>query len=121
MPTPVWDEDDEGDWGDGDFHIMATTSAAKAAENTQPSAPSHISTEEAVIHYHEPIMYPVPKTGYYCVAVVPLTVTDEKRAETDMPNHGTYTGKVIFRNVFNGYLSAAEYPKINVGPNHSII
>jgi hypothetical protein len=30
--------------------------------------------------------------------------------------HASYSGTVIFRNVFVGELPAAEYPKINVSP-----
>jgi hypothetical protein len=116
-PAPVYDEDAEEDWSEGDVHIMATDSASSPS---QTSGPSHVSNDETTLHYLETIYYPVRKTGYYCVAIVPLTVMDMGqrsivRAETDLPNHPSYTGIVLFRNAFNGYLSAAEYPKVNVG------
>ena len=72
-----------------------------------------------ILNYAEPITYPVPKTGYYCVAIIPLTVSDQtgkrvsERASTDVPTHPTYAGTILFRNVFNGQLPAAEYPKVN--------
>jgi hypothetical protein len=96
---------------------MATDSASSPSPT---SGPSHVSNGEITLHYHETIHYPVRKTGYYCVVTVPLTVMDMGqrsvvRAETDGPNHPGYTATVLFRNVFNGYLSAAEYPKVNVG------
>lgn len=71
------------------------------------------------MNYAEPIVYPVPETGYYCVAVIPLTVMDQTkrssspRAATDVPTHPTYAGTILFRNVFNGQLPASEYPKVN--------
>jgi hypothetical protein len=116
-PAPVYDEDAEEDWSEGDVHIMATDSASSPS---QTSGPSHVSNDETTLHYLETIYYPVRKTGYYCVAIVPLTVMDMGqrsivRTETDVPNHPSYTGIVLFRNAFNGYLSAAEYPKVNVG------
>lgn len=117
-PAPVYDEDGENDWSEGDIHIMATASTS-ASSASQTSGSSHISNEETTLNYHEPIVYPVSKTGYYCVAIVPLTIMDMGtrsvvRTDTDVPNHPSYTGTVVFRNVFNGYLAAAEYPKVNV-------
>ncbi|KAI0257174.1 lung seven transmembrane receptor-domain-containing protein [Lactifluus subvellereus] len=69
--------------------------------------------------YHEPIRYLVRKTGYYCVAVVPVTVLQtppssalQKRQSSDV--HPSYRGTVLFRNVFDGRLAATDYPKVNV-------
>ncbi|KLO20660.1 hypothetical protein SCHPADRAFT_918102 [Schizopora paradoxa] len=64
--------------------------------------------------YDQPIHYNVAKTGYYCVAVVPVTVLSEKRQiSTDVPFHPSYNGAVLFKNTFNGELPAADYPKVN--------
>ena len=84
--------------------------------------------------YKEPIHYPVTKTGFYCVgkstpvvnhrcwcrntllAAIPVTVSHvvSTRADTDVPFHPSYTGKVLFQNVFKGQLPATDYPKVNV-------
>lgn len=86
----------------------------------QPNTVIRAFSNSNVLHYKEPIMYLVPKTGYYCVAIIPLTVMDVERrletgrAGTEVPTHPKYQGVVLFRNVFNGKLPAAEYPKINV-------
>ncbi|KAH9950867.1 lung seven transmembrane receptor-domain-containing protein [Amylocystis lapponica] len=65
--------------------------------------------------YTQPIQYLVRKTGYYCVAIVPVTVMPNSRrqAPTDVPYHPTYTGSVLFRNTFDGKLPATDYPKVN--------
>lgn len=83
--------------------------------------------------YKEPIHYPVTKTGFYCVgkstpvvnhrcwcrnallAAIPVTVSHlSTRADTDVPFHPSYSGKVLFQNVFKGQLPATDYPKVNV-------
>ncbi|KAF8922087.1 protein PTM1 [Mucidula mucida] len=66
--------------------------------------------------YDGPIQYTVKKTGYYCVAIVPVTVQTSQnaiRADTDVSYHPSYHGKVLFRNKFDGQLPAADYPKVN--------
>lgn len=77
--------------------------------NTSPSG---------ILVYDEPIQYLVRKTGYYCVAVVPVTVLQTaptsaalKRQPSDI--HPSYHGTVFFRNVFDGRLAATDYPKVN--------
>ncbi|KAJ3556522.1 hypothetical protein NM688_g1987 [Phlebia brevispora] len=76
----------------------------------------------SILWYKEPIQYLVRKTGYYCVAIVPVTVLPssrsaaniiERQAPTDVPYHPRYQGSVLFQNKFNGKLPAAEYPKVN--------
>ena len=110
-PTPVaqGSEDDTDDETDM-FHTMADAPAPTSTPATSP-------TSKNILNYAEPITYPVPKTGYYCVAIIPLTVMDQtvkRRSElTDVPTHPTYAGTILFRNVFNGQLPAAEYPKVN--------
>ncbi|KAH9065780.1 lung seven transmembrane receptor-domain-containing protein [Lactarius vividus] len=76
------------------------------------------SSPSGLLVYQEPIQYLVRKTGYYCVAVVPVTVlqtppTSEtlKRQSSDI--HPSYHGTVFFRNVFDGQLAATDYPKVN--------
>ncbi|KAH8119856.1 lung seven transmembrane receptor-domain-containing protein [Phellopilus nigrolimitatus] len=72
-----------------------------------------------VLWYDQPIQYQVRNTGYYCVAIVPVTVlTDEssaagKRAPSDVPFHPSYSGVILFQNTFNGELPASDYPKVN--------
>ncbi|KAJ6503337.1 lung seven transmembrane receptor-domain-containing protein [Mycena vitilis] len=56
--------------------------------------------------YSEPIHYLVRKTGYYCVAMVPVTLQRDE-------GHATYKGLVFFQNQFNGMLPATDYPKVN--------
>ena len=113
-PAPVaqTNEDATGDEIDIIFHKKAD-----APSPTSALAPSPAT--KYIPKYTEPIIYPVPKTGYYCVAIIPLTVSDQtgkrvyERASTDVPTHPTYAGTILFRNVFNGQLSAAEYLKVN--------
>ncbi|PBL00535.1 hypothetical protein ARMGADRAFT_1159862 [Armillaria gallica] len=67
--------------------------------------------------YTEPIQYLVRKTGYYCVAIVPVTVrnsasSNSARAPTDVPYHPSYNGLVFFQNTFDGQLPATDYPKV---------
>ncbi|ORY26066.1 lung seven transmembrane receptor-domain-containing protein [Naematelia encephala] len=87
-----------------------------------------------VITYTGPIGYAVPKSGYYCVGIVPVTLVNSR---SDLPpnaklfireaapedaavslegrqaTHAEYSGLVLFRNNFEGELPAVEYPKIN--------
>ncbi|TFK36947.1 lung seven transmembrane receptor-domain-containing protein [Crucibulum laeve] len=68
-----------------------------------------------ILSYTEPIQYLVRKTGYYCVAVIPVTVqsSSTRRAETDVPYHPSYKGVVLFQNKFKGQLPATDHPKVN--------
>ncbi|KAK2461568.1 hypothetical protein APHAL10511_006031 [Amanita phalloides] len=63
-------------------------------------------------HYTKPIHYTVRKTGYYCVAVVPVTV-QSVHPRRDIVYHPKYKGSVLFRNTFDGKLPATDYPKLN--------
>ena len=102
----------ENTTGDEILKKMADTPAPASTPVSSPATKN-------LLNYAEPIIYPVPKTGYYCVAIIPLTVMDQtkkslsERAPTDVPTHPTYGGTILFRNVFDGQLSAAEYPKVN--------
>ncbi|KAF7303247.1 Integral membrane protein [Mycena kentingensis (nom. inval.)] len=60
-----------------------------------------------ILAYADPIHYRVRKDGYYCVALVPVTVNrDDER-------HAKYTGTVLFQNDFDGKLPATDIPKVN--------
>ncbi|KAJ7040415.1 lung seven transmembrane receptor-domain-containing protein [Mycena alexandri] len=61
---------------------------------------------DGLYSYSEPIKYLVRKTGYYCVAMVPVTVQRDE-------SHATYNGLVFFQNTFDGKLPATDYPKVN--------
>ncbi|CAL1694966.1 unnamed protein product [Somion occarium] len=84
-----------------------------ARQDSQPLNPS----PSGILIYREPIQYNVRKTGYYCIAIVPVTVLSnsntERQESTDVPYHPTYSGTVLFQNKFHGKLSAADYPKVN--------
>ncbi|KAI0669739.1 lung seven transmembrane receptor-domain-containing protein [Trametes maxima] len=69
-----------------------------------------------ILWYKDALQYNVRKTGYYCVAIVPITVlpsTVPRQDSADPPYHPTYTGTVLFRNKFDGRLPASDYPKVN--------
>lgn len=88
-------------------------------EPVKPPTPgSAAQVEGNVKTYDEPIHYKVPKTGYYCVGVVPVTLVKGDQAEQHerraQNQRGSYQGVVTFRNQFQGELPAAEYPKIAV-------
>ncbi|KAG5644624.1 hypothetical protein DXG03_008102 [Asterophora parasitica] len=53
-------------------------------------------------------------------AIVPVTVNLASRAPTDVPYHPAYSGRVFFKNTFEGKLPASDYPKVNVGSNSVI-
>ncbi|WFD25432.1 hypothetical protein MNAN1_000394 [Malassezia nana] len=61
--------------------------------------------------FDSPQMYPVNRTGFYCMGVAPL------RAPTSALNNATinqFHGEVIYHNRFTGHLSAADHPKLYV-------
>ncbi|KAI0652014.1 lung seven transmembrane receptor-domain-containing protein [Trametes meyenii] len=69
-----------------------------------------------ILWYKGALQYNVRKTGYYCVAIVPITVlpsTVPRQDSTETPYHPTYKGTVFFRNKFDGRLPASDYPKVN--------
>lgn len=69
-----------------------------------------------------PFKYNVGKTGYYCVGAVPVSVSSSdddtaayvpaSDADPSSLSSTIFTGVVDFQNTFQGYLPAAEYPKI---------
>ncbi|KAL4241630.1 LU7TM family protein [Abortiporus biennis] len=68
-----------------------------------------------ILWYNSSIQYKVRKSGYYCVAIIPVTVmqTTTRQASTDVPFHPKYAGTVFFQNTFQGKLPASDYPKVN--------
>lgn len=90
---------------------------SKPQTQTQTGGSSGSGGTGGTIAYIAPIHYLVPKTGYYCVGVVPITlVSHDRRVEERQKSnvHGAYSGEVLFRNQFQGELPASEYPKIGV-------
>lgn len=92
--------------------------AARPTYGDGLSGSSSSSQVSEVPIYDSPIIYAVPKTGYYCVGIVPVTLVNsaQKRQVSSptspQPNHAAYSGSILFKNTFNGELPAAEYPKI---------
>ncbi|KAG7098919.1 hypothetical protein E1B28_000816 [Marasmius oreades] len=75
----------------------------RTGENVSPTG---------IYYYNQSIQYLVRKTGYYCVAMIPVTVRNIATRQTDGP-HPSYKGTVLFRNKFDGKLPATDYPKVN--------
>jgi len=86
----------------------------RALETMLASRQATTVDSTGVVVYKEPIHYPVKKTGFYCVAAIPLTLQDDlrTRAGTDVPFHPSYSGTVLFQNTFKGQLPATDYPKV---------
>ncbi|BGP39303.1 hypothetical protein JCM10449v2_003241 [Rhodotorula kratochvilovae] len=81
---------------------------------TAPGAPSESSIFTSSVRFDAvpsapaargPYRYKVPRTGYYCVGVVPVMLEGASR-------NASFTGVVDFENTFGGHLPAAEYPKV---------
>ncbi|KAL1760917.1 lung seven transmembrane receptor-domain-containing protein [Schizophyllum commune] len=110
-----------------DTSFWSARSERDLALRQENSSPSGLYT------YTDPIQYIVRNTGYYCVAIVPISVQSSQTSadirsiearqdanlisrqddETDVPYHPSYKGTVLFRNKFDGKLPAADYPKVN--------
>lgn len=43
-----------------------------------------------------------------------LSNTPSRQTSTDVPYHPAYSGKIFFKNTFDGKLPATDYPKVNV-------
>ncbi|EIM92270.1 uncharacterized protein STEHIDRAFT_46983 [Stereum hirsutum FP-91666 SS1] len=98
--------------GEGDVAWRRSLVAPSKRDTINPSPTS-------ILTYQEPIQYLVRKTGYYCVAVVPVTVLQSRepgelveRQSNSSEVHPTYQGLVHFHNTFDGQLAATEYPKV---------
>ncbi|GAA5892607.1 uncharacterized protein JCM6883_007412 [Sporobolomyces salmoneus] len=52
-----------------------------------------------------PYRYEVPKTGYYCVGTVPISLEQSRY-------NSTYAGVVDFETNYGGHLPGSEYPKL---------
>jgi hypothetical protein len=102
---------EEGDEAEDEEPVptQSTRPSQTFGQNKNPPA--------AVPIYDGSIIYNVPKTGYYCVGVVPVTLVNGKRSlggRQSSTTHASYSGSVLFKNTFEGQLPAAEYPKIGV-------
>ncbi|ODN76627.1 hypothetical protein L202_05274 [Cryptococcus amylolentus CBS 6039] len=99
--------------------------AAKLAESVEDIEERGVTArarEGLAPLYTSPITYAVPKTGYYCVGIVPVTLVNSKRDLTKREaTHAEYSGVVLFRNTFEGELPAVEYPKISFYLSLSIV
>ncbi|OXG12017.1 major facilitator protein [Cryptococcus neoformans Tu401-1] len=93
--------EDSGDWTE-------TGSSTTADSDSTSTAPVSVPIFSA------PITYAVPKTGYYCVGIVPVTLVNSRDDVRErQATHAEYSGMVLFRNNFVGELPAVEYPKIH--------
>ncbi|KAG8760678.1 hypothetical protein FRC14_002359 [Serendipita sp. 396] len=115
--SPIYDENSPTNTTGGDFHIMEDTPTVTAKGTTTNTTTA--SSVGSTLHYVEPIIYKVKKTGFYCVAAVPLTEAKitSRAASSDagvsISDHAVYHSVVLFKNIFKGELAAAEYPKID--------
>ncbi|KAF5385063.1 hypothetical protein D9615_001311 [Tricholomella constricta] len=84
-----------------------------ALSRSPPAAARQIkdSGPDGLYAYSEPIQYPL--ILIMITAVVPVTVNLSSRGPTDVPYHPSYTGRVFFKNKFEGKLPASDYPKVN--------
>lgn len=76
------------------------------------AVPSSLQSPEEAEASAGPFRYAVTKTGYYCVGTVPVTL--EGDVEGDGESASAFIGVVDFMNVFEGHLSAGDYPKVAV-------
>ncbi|KAK7465358.1 hypothetical protein VKT23_005337 [Stygiomarasmius scandens] len=89
------------------------TSPWRRDTHTLSSRDNENPSPDDILVYSEPIQYLVRHTGYYCVAVVPLTAEGELTERQDTNVHPPYSAVVFFRNKFDGKLPATDYPKVN--------
>ncbi|KAF9015617.1 lung seven transmembrane receptor-domain-containing protein [Cyathus striatus] len=108
-PSSFWNNPEGNSTPSSDKYTSPWRRAFFSRDNLNPSP-------KDILNYNGPIHYIVRKTGYYCVAVIPVTVqqTSNLRAESDVPYHPSYKGLVLFRNKFDGQLPATDYPKVTV-------
>lgn len=108
ITTAVAASDDESTENSGDLTETLSSTMAESDSST--------STDQVSVPvYSGPITYAVPKTGYYCVGIVPVTLVNSRDdVQERRATHAEYSGMVLFRNNFAGELPAVEYPKIHV-------
>lgn len=107
ITTAVAASDDESTEDSGDWTETLSSTMAESDSST--------STDQVSVPvYSGPITYAVPKTGYYCVGIVPVTLVNSRDDQERRATHAEYSGMVLFRNNFAGELPAVEYPKIHV-------
>ncbi|XAO22907.1 hypothetical protein I312_101682 [Cryptococcus bacillisporus CA1280] len=107
ITTAVAASDDESTEDSGDWTETLSSTMAESDAST--------STDQVSVPvYSGPITYAVPKTGYYCVGIVPVTLVNSRDdVQERRATHAEYSGMVLFRNNFAGELPAVEYPKIH--------
>ncbi|KIR28122.1 major facilitator protein [Cryptococcus deuterogattii 99/473] len=107
IATAVATSDDESTEDSGDWTETLSSTMAESDSST--------STDQVSVPvYSAPITYAVPKTGYYCVGIVPVTLVNSRDdVQERRATHAEYSGMVLFRNNFAGELPAVEYPKIH--------
>ncbi|KAF8509794.1 lung seven transmembrane receptor-domain-containing protein [Gautieria morchelliformis] len=88
---------------------LAVAQHDSSQNSTVPSASALSDT----LWYKNPIKYEVHNTGYYCVAIVPLTVDALGKRQGSGSPHPGYHGTILFQNNFDGKLPATDYPKVN--------
>ncbi|KAI0030962.1 hypothetical protein K488DRAFT_71768 [Vararia minispora EC-137] len=71
---------------------------------------SSSTRSSGVVTYKEPIRYAASSSGYYCVAIEILVVTDPHERGDRSPVR--YTGSILFQNAFKGRLPGEDYPKL---------
>ncbi|KAJ1301487.1 hypothetical protein OPQ81_008744 [Rhizoctonia solani] len=103
---------ENGNSTSGNTTIGASGFWDNPAGNPTPPPSEHVNNTvvpNGVLWYKDPILYQVDKKGYYCIAAIPITTG----TTADTAVHASFTGKVLFHNVFHGKLAATDYPKIN--------
>ncbi|KAF9535642.1 protein PTM1 [Crepidotus variabilis] len=112
LPTSALSTSSFWDDPDGNPHPPKSQYDSPFRRDLLPRQSTPMPTSGPLI-YKEPLHYQVTKTGFYCVAAIPITLNSVRRADTDVKFHASYKGKVLFQNVFNGQLPATDYPKVN--------
>ncbi|KAE9400586.1 hypothetical protein BT96DRAFT_819116 [Gymnopus androsaceus JB14] len=108
-------ESTSGFWNSGNDTLPSSQSDnGPTAWRRDISSTRAVNTSPTGIYtYSQPIQYLVRKTGYYCVAIVPVTVQGSTIRQTSSDPHPHYNGLIFFQNKFNGMLPATDYPKVN--------
>ncbi|ORX36229.1 lung seven transmembrane receptor-domain-containing protein [Kockovaella imperatae] len=112
-PTSDQSDQDNNGWSNPVPTMDEPFQNQQPGESDEQEDVSPGSSEQAA-YYTGTIEYPVRKTGYYCVGVVPVTLLNSRDISSRQDaTHAEYSGLVTFQNTFEGQLPAVEYPKIN--------
>ncbi|GAA5967802.1 hypothetical protein JCM3765_001442 [Sporobolomyces pararoseus] len=82
-------------------NVSTTIWTASVRFDPVPSAPLGVDDVKGT----GPYRYEVPKTGYYCVGTVPVSLQQSRY-------NSSYAGVVDFESVYGGHLSGSDYPKL---------